>query len=349
MVGGLPGSIPISLMRGMNCHARKKPETRFEMRLPMHCCRFLLNLTLFGLLGFAGIGSAKANTVNAILEGELLVITGDNLANAITLTTNSAGDVLVVGRNGTLVNGTPSVRFRRPVLNSVEILMFGGNDNVLINGLTVNNDLFLNLGDGNDTLRSGLVPSSIGANLSVEGASGNEIVRLAGWTIGGDCTVDGQTGTLNCELTGLNVGFAITAIGDEARDVVSLAGCTMGGFSSIETRGANDSVTVTDFIGLGLSVNTDAGLDSVALTRVATLEDIYVNTGVHRDTVNFTDVNSYRNITVSLDGGDDSFGGVNVSAQYDAVFEGGAGIDTFLDGGIIGGTKTDVKEFEIFP
>ncbi len=136
---------------------------------------FFRNLTAIAALGFAAItGSAQAqtNNVQAALEGELLVVTGDDLANAITLTRNAVGDVVVVGRNGTTVNGLRSVRFRRAVLNSVEVLMFGGNDNVIINNLVINNDLFLNLGDGNDTLRSGSLPTTVGANLTVEGGMG---------------------------------------------------------------------------------------------------------------------------------------------------------------------------------
>lgn len=314
--------------------------------------RFFRNLTAIAALGFAAFAAsaqAQTNNVQAALEGELLVVTGDDLANAITITRNAVGDTLVVGRNGTKVNGGPSVRFPGAVLNSVEVMMFAGNDSVIVNNLVINNDLYLNLGDGNDTLRSGTLPTSVGANLTVEGGTGNEVIRLTGWSIGSDAYVDGQTGALNSQMTGLTVGFGITLIGDDARDIVSLTGCTSGDFTSIETKGENDAVTVADFDGLGLFVGTDAGVDTIALTSVATLDDITINSGTQNDAVDLTGVTSQKNITVSLDAGDDLLEGMNVFAQFDAVFEGGAGSDTYADGGISGGIKTDVKEFEIFP
>ncbi|MBL8888523.1 MAG: hypothetical protein JNL67_00995 [Planctomycetaceae bacterium] len=309
-------------------------------------------LTAIAAMAFAtlaGPTQAQINNVQAALEGELLVVTGDDLANAITISRNIAGDVFVTGRNGTTINGLPSVRFRQAVLNSVEVLMNGGNDNVVVQNLIINNDLYLNLGDGSDTLLSGSNPTTVGGNLSVEGGMGNDVIRLTGWSVGSDVYLDGQIGSLNCVLTGLTVGFGLFVIGDDTRDVISVNGCTSGDFASIQAKGGSDSVTVTSYAGWGLMIGTDAGADTIALSSVATLEDISITTGTENDSVKMTNVSSQKNIVASLDAGNDLLDGVRVSAQYDAVFEGGAGLDTFIDGGIAGVVKTEVKEFEIFP
>lgn len=64
--------------------------------------------------------STYANNVQAALEGELLVIQGDNLANRITIARANNGDVLFTGRQGTTVNGLPALRLRLPTINAVE-------------------------------------------------------------------------------------------------------------------------------------------------------------------------------------------------------------------------------------
>ncbi len=305
-------------------------------------------LALSGCL--LGMGaSASANNVQVLLEGSLVKVLGDNFGNQIIVAQNAAGDVIVTGRNGTLVNGLPSVRLRRVNLEQMEIRMEGGNDIVTVNGLRVTNDLYVNLGAGNDRLLAGAVPTSIGANLAVEGGSGNELIRLTSWVFGGDCYVDGQTGSLNATFTGLEIDYGLTVIGDSANDIVTVTDCFVGDSTSLETKAGADRITVTEFTGFDLFVSSDLGNDTIILDGVATLEDVGVYTGGQNDSVTMVDVAAGKNIKVSMDIGTDVFMGTNVTAVYDAVFEGGDGSDTFGDFGVSGGTKTEIKEFEIFP
>lgn len=316
-------------------------------------CRFLkfnkcgLLSAVLTLLGVTG--SAFANNVQVALEGELLVVRGDNLGNQFSIARNAGGDVIVTGQNGTRINQRPSVRFPRAILNSVEINTFGGDDIVTVNNLAIANDLYVNLGDGNDRLQAGSSPSIIGNNAAIEGGAGNETVRLSGWEIGSDLYVDGQAGSLSATLSGLKVGFSLSTIGDASRDVVTISNSLVGGVIAADTKGGNDAVAVSNTLALGFEINTDMGNDTVQLTGVESLEDIGIYTGTQSDTVTLTDVSAGKNITSSLDEGDDKFTGTRVIASLDAVFEGGFGTDTFTDLGVLGGTKTDVKEFEIFP
>ncbi len=318
------------------------------MKLKMN--RFLKWGGFFGLcvcmLGSAE--SATANNVQVALEGQLVTIFGDNLNNQIVVSQTATSDVVITGRNGTTVNGLASVRFRRVALNAMEIRMGGGDDIVTISNLMVANDLYVNLEAGNDRLQSSSLPSTIGANLTVEGGLGNEIIRLSNWQIFGDLYLDGQTGTLNSQMTGLDVGLGLTVIGDDANDAITVGQCMVGDSTSIESKKGADRITVTDFAGFDLFANTDLGNDVVTFTNVTTLEDVGVFTGGHNDRVTFLNVASGKNINVSLDIGTDSFTGTNVIAVYDAVFEGGDGVDTFTDAGVSGGEKTEIKDFEIF-
>lgn len=312
---------------------------------PVH--RFIVPVLLVAW-GMAFAVEAAANNVEANREGSLITVRGDSAGNDIIVFQDYRGGVVVRGLNGTTVNGQNLVRFNNIDLNQLDIRMFGGADTVRLSNLEIGNDLFVNLGPGSDKLLSTTKPCFIGANIAIEGDSGNEIISLVGWTIGQDLAINGQTGTMNAVLQNLTVGLGLTVIGDNSQDTVLVQGCVVGDTTSIETKEGSDQVTVWDHAGFDLFVNTDKGIDSVNLDNVVTDEDIGVFTGEQNDTVIFTAVTSGKNITVTLDTGNDSFSGTNVFAEFDAVFDGGDGIDTFEDNGVAGGEKTEIKEFEIF-
>ncbi|MFO0380716.1 MAG: hypothetical protein ACK506_03365 [Pirellula sp.] len=73
----------------------------------------LKNFCLVGVTSLASMSTAWANNVQVALEGSLLKVIGDNLANDIVISQNVAGDIAVTGRNGTTVNGRSSFRQRR--------------------------------------------------------------------------------------------------------------------------------------------------------------------------------------------------------------------------------------------
>ena len=304
----------------------------------------------FALAGAAG--SAMANNVEARVEGSLLVIAGDNAANQILVARNAAGDVVVTGQNGTRINGVASARFPRLALNAAEMQLGGGNDVVTLRGLQIANDLYVNLGEGADRLTVPAAASiTVGNNVAIEGAGGNDTIRTDGVIVGQDLYIDGGIGVLNATITGAVVGFNVTLIGDDANDVMSLTSVLAGGDVSLESKGGSDRVSLTTVESLSMAISTDAnaivGADRVTLIEVSTLEDLGIFTGPGNDVVQMMDVASAKNLTVSLDSENDKLTGMNVSAALDAVFEGGAGTDTFEDFGITGGTKKDVKEFEV--
>jgi hypothetical protein len=326
----------------------------FEQEFAM---KKLIRNGLRSVLGIAAAGiccgSAWANNVAATVEGSLLVIAGDNLANQITVARSANGDVVVSGQNGTLINRLPSVRFPRLQLNAAEIRMGAGNDVLTLRGLQVANDLFVELGDGADRLNAPAAsPTVVGGNLAIEGNAGNDTIRTEGTVVGLDYYLDGGIGVLNATVINSMVGFNVVLIGDEANDVMALTGVAAGGDVMIESKGGSDRVTLTTVSALLLAVSTDAnavaGADRVTLDTVVTVEDIGIFTGPGNDIVQMIEVQSGKNLTVSADSGSDRVSGAGVEVTLDAVFEGGAGTDTFEDFGITGGVKKDVKEFEIF-
>lgn len=287
-----------------------------------------------------------ANNVQVTLEGSLVTIFGDNAANSILISQSATGDFVVTGRTGTTVNGRPSVRFPRLQLNAAEIRMEGGNDFVTLRGVVTGNDLFIDLGAGADRLTTS-GPVTVGANLTIEGAAGNDTVQLTGMTVVEDMAINGGQDALRAVLQGINAGKSLTVVGEGANDTISVTDSTVTEVLSIEAKGGTNKVDVDLVMAFALAISTEAGVDTISVENLMATEDIGVFTGPGNDLVTLTNVDSGKSITVSVDAGQDQVVGTAVSAAEDAVFEGGAGTDTIYDLGIVGGIKKDIKEFEV--
>ncbi len=305
------------------------------------CQRFALMTSLVALVG----QTSSANNVQVALEGALLKVSGDSAANDILIVQNAARDIVIRGRNGTTVNRLPEVRFRGVNLNATEILMGAGNDSVSISGLTTGNDLFVNLGAGNDRFATAN-PVIVGGNLTIEGAANNDVILVRTVTVMEDIYIDGGTGTLRADVTGSNGGKSLTVIGDLLADTINVLDSVFLQDIAIETKTGNDRVTIDTVASLLLAINTDEGADIISVTDYVAEEDIGIFTGKQNDSLRLLNVSSGKSITVSVDTGDDFVSGIAVSANEDAVFEGGDGFDQLEDFGIVGGQKKEIKEFE---
>ena len=303
-------------------------------------------------LGFESLErrALMAGDVFVAIEGELLRVEGDNLANQVTLAQSSTGDLVVSGQNGTTINGLPSVRFARPVINAAEIRMEGGDDAVVLRGLRVANDLFVDLGAGNDRLTSpATAPISVGANALIYGEAGNDTVLLNRAKVFEDLYIDGGIGALTATITNSSIDKSMTIVGDEANDSISVVGSTVGLNLSIETKGGSDTVRISQLQAFSLLINTDSngavGRDVVNISNASVVEDIGIFTGAGDDVVRMTGTTSNK-VTVSLDQGNDRLEATNVVAATDIIFEGGAGIDTLLETDVFASIFRDYKEFE---
>lgn len=303
-------------------------------------------------LGFESLErrALMAGDVFVAIEGELLRVEGDNLANQVTLSQTSTGDLVVSGQNGTTINGLPSVRFVRPAINAAEIRMEGGDDAVVLRGLQLANDLFVDLGAGNDRLTSpAAAPISVGANASIYGEAGNDTVQLNRVKVFEDLYIDGGIGVLSATVTDASIDKSVIIVGDEANDSVSVIGSTIGLDLSIETKGGSDTVRVSQLQALSLFINTDSngaiGRDVVNISNASIVEDIGVFSGAGDDIVRLTDTSSNK-VTVSLDQGNDRLEATNVVAATDIIFEGGAGFDILLETDVFASIFRDYKEFE---
>ncbi len=287
---------------------------------------------------------ALAGDVVAALEGSLLVVAGDNLANELSITQNAAGDVTLLGLNGTTVNGLSSLTLANPLLNSAEIRMEGGNDKLTVTGLRTSTDLNIDLGAGNDAAN---VVANAGGNLSVKGEVGNDTVTVRGTRVGIDLNVEMGTGTANVNLRNSNIGGNTTVITDVLNDRVTAANLRMGGDLSIETKEGADNVQASLITARSFTAITDKGADIVTATDVRVSDDVNVETSTGDDRVTLTRVSAGNSVKVNTDGGNDLVVATIVSAAVDAIFAGGDGFDTFDNNGVTAGAVFEFKEFEL--
>lgn len=303
-------------------------------------------------LGFESLErrALMAGDVFVAIEGELLRVEGDNLGNQVTLAQTSSGDLVVSGQNGTTINGLPSVRFVRPIINAAEVRMEGGDDTVVLRGLRIANDLFADLGAGNDRLVSPAVaPITVGASALIYGEAGNDTIQLNRAAILQDLYVDGGLGTLSVSIADSSVDNSMAIFGDEGNDTINVTGTRVGFDVAIETKGGSDTVRVAQLQAFHLLINTDSngatGRDVVNVSNATLQGDIGIFTGAGDDVVRMTGTTSNK-VTVSLDQGNDRLEATSVVAATDIIFEGGSGLDTLLETDVFAAIFRDYKEFE---
>lgn len=287
---------------------------------------------------------ALAGDVSAALEGSLLVVAGDNLANEISITQNAAGNVTLLGLNGTTVNGLPSLTLANPRLNSAEIRMEGGNDRLTVNGLRTSTDLNIDLGAGNDSAN---VIANAGGNLTIKGETGNDVVTVRGSRAGIDLNIEMGTGTASVNLRNSTIGGNATVITDVLDDRVTVASLRMGGDLNIETKEGNDNVLASLITARSFTAVTDKGADIVSVGDLSVTDDVSIETGEQADRVTLTRVSAGNSVKVNTDAGDDRVVATSVAAAVDAIFTGGAGVDSFDNNGVTAGAVFEFKEFEI--
>jgi len=272
--------------------------------------------------------------VLALFAGGSLSVFGDNLDNAITISRNAAGTILVNGGAVAVIGGTPTVA------NTTAITVFGqgGNDTITLdeaNGALPKASLFGGAGNdiltggsggdqlfgqaGNDTLLgkggNDLLFGGAGDDVLTGGAGDDQMFGEAGndrmiWNPGdGSDLMEGGAGTDTVENNGGNgaESYTITANG---------------------TRVRLDRVTPAPFfLDIGTSenlvLNANGGDDTItAGNGLATLIQITIDGGAGNDTITGGDGND------TLTGGDGN-DTVNGGRGADSVFL-GAGDDTFV-------------------
>lgn len=139
-----------------------------------------------------------AGDVVVKMSGENLIIAGNRLDNAITITAGAIpGQVIVTGVTAggapTKINGTPNgATTLNNFFGDLKVNMAAGKDSLIINGVTVRGNTTINSGRGIDTLQ--ISNTTANGNLKVKLGNGSDTLTVSTTNVAGKTTIKAGTG-----------------------------------------------------------------------------------------------------------------------------------------------------------
>ena len=153
-----------------------------------------------------------AGNINALLVSGSLTLTGDALANSVTLSQPGAGQLTLTPDATTSISGGPAgaaVTFAN-ITGSVTLNMGAGDDSVIFDWPQTINlplDLTINGGAGNNTINNvnGTAATSVNVfrNLRITNGAGNDSTALGNLNAGGSITINNGDGDSTTQIHGI--------------------------------------------------------------------------------------------------------------------------------------------------
>jgi hypothetical protein len=198
-------------------------------------------------LGFEQFESRRLMAVTTSLNAGTLTITGNGDADDVAIVGSPAGEIQVIGRNGTLVDGVAQDGDGNSIVTiqgvTADLIVdLGDGDNVInMDNVYVAGRIDLDTGDGNDQVifgATGVVTS--GGNCAVNTSDGSDSFRAEDYKvfIGGSLEVHSARGVDSTSLIGASAQTSILISGGgfpEGRNDFLLRGVTSGGRLEIQT------------------------------------------------------------------------------------------------------------------
>jgi hypothetical protein len=273
-----------------------------------------------------------AGDVGAAVSNGTLTLTGDSNANDVQVVqligTDGrlvAGDFIVIGKNGTTINGFSSRSFGNVTNMNVTLGNPGsrntGNDDHFTLGadttdlkattLTLAGALVVDMGDGNNQVD--LQGVKIGGETVVNTGKDLDVVLVRGTFLRSLTVNTGNSGdtfqTLNTTVANnLNIQMGT----DVSNDVVDLSNTIVGFDLNIQTGdSSNDGIGDTvllDHLNVthDLSVVTGSGTDNVSITNSNLHDKVFMDLGAGNDSLSISNVGITDAVTINLGAGDDT-------------------------------------------
>jgi hypothetical protein len=275
-------------------------------------------------LSFERLEDRRLMAVTTSLLRGTLTVTGDGAADDIAIVGSATpGELIVTGRNGTVVNGIANgTAAVYPVLVvsssgfvpdvALKVELAGGNDSVAIDNAYVGGSIYINTGEDNDTVvlgQSGEVSPT--GDLSINTGAGNDIVAQlnnAVFVPGGN-VIDLGDGHDIATIYGTSAGgrawpyaFSIDALGvrgGNGNDSILVAGATTNLYTRIDGGLGANSLALLYSSGRGQIVTAQYDPDTSGFPGINT---IYLDTNYSHTAIN---VGTYFPLSLS-DGRDSS-------------------------------------------
>lgn len=293
----------------------------------------------------------------------VLLVRGDNLANAVTVGRNATGTILVNGGAVPIAGGVPTFS----TTDEIRINGFGGDDTLSIDRLGgVMPPAILIGGAGNDRLTGGFGDDQFNAgagNDTVDGGNGDDAAALGNgddtfvWVPGDDNDlVEGQGGIDVLRVTGSATDefVELSANGGRLRVTRDLSAVELdvAGVEDVQfdAQEGADTVTVGDLTGTsvtGVDVDLerpgtndpDGQADRVIVAGTADRDDLLafgtgtsvVTTGLPANVI-MANPDRTDQLTIRSGDGNDFVAATGISDTAKLRFEGGADIDTLTGG-----------------
>ncbi len=175
---------------------------------------------------------------------------------------------------------------------------------------------------------------------------GNDTLIIQRLVASNDINIETDIGDDTVKLVGVRAGKVLSVKTGDGSDVVKAARIQTGEDFNIDTgEGASRVHVNATTVGGSLTVIGKDDADRVRIAGTTVQKDLNVEVGEGNDNVRLIRILSRKNIKVDAQTGNDVVAVTQVRAASDAVFLGGDGFDTFIDNGVSGGEKLEIKEF----
>ena len=261
-----------------------------------------------------------AGNVLAVVDssGDLLV-TGDAQSNSVDLVVVN-GDLVVRGRDNTTVNGANTSFVASAASTTVTDDLFvqlgHGNDVLFVEGITIAGRASVTSQRGDDSI--GFESTTVGADLRIRTARGADVVNLDGVSVHGDLNIRSGRDNDTIRMASTNIADDVLIVTGRHNDAVVLDAVTVADDVWISTgHGADDLVIMNSSVGGRLRARTRAGNDFVLFDGTAVTGRASLHTQGQDDLVIIENASQFSNARINTGAGRDG-------AQVDAstVFSG---------------------------
>ena len=229
-----------------------------------------------------------SGNIKAALAKGLLTVTGDEGANAITVSQLSNGNTQILGAAGTRINGHSS--YQAAGVTAVTLSLHGGNDAVTLSGLKLSGNLIIDGGAGADAV---ILSKTSALNLVIYGnssstAAENDSISIVGGGFRRQVRIDSGAGSdiVGLRDTTATGGVAILGASSASTMRVGFSGVTAGGTSAVSTGSGSDALDIVNSKFATFSGKLRGGNDKVYVRGTTFVGDAPIDAGTGRNSVN---------------------------------------------------------------